>query len=482
MSKPNLLFIMPDQLRPDFLSCYGAGFIETPNIDSLCEQGVRYARAIAPSPVCVPMRSTLLTGLNAIRTGVMGNGQFLRPDLADCGVDTWPATLAAAGYRTSAIGKMHFYPWEASMGFEDRVICEDKRWIHIEDDYQRYLKAKGTRKLHGNEHEGYQENRGAIIHQHAFEDSWDGFVGNEAAGYIHRYQDDRPFAMMVGFPGPHCPYDPSPEYAGRYRPEDMPAPYPIGPDQPEAFVTANVSGNLGTWNGVDYTVFTDAHKARIRAHYAGLVKGIDDKVGTIIEALKSTGQYDNTIIVFCSDHGDYLGDHGLIGKGTYYESSTKVPLIVRQPAMTEGLVHESPATVMDITATLLHFGGCGVPAYMDSKPLADLGVPGSEARDRVYGFVSGGAMNYEGTWKLARYANGYGALFNIDEDPAEQTNRIDDADCQEIRSTLDAQLTAHMLGSINRAHAEKNHQTSWEDPVFCQGEGGWHRVYPQPIG
>ncbi len=481
MAKPNLLFLMPDQLRADFLSCYGADFIETPYIDSLCEQGVRYARAIAPSPVCVPMRSTLLTGLNAIRTGVLNNETYLRPDLETCGIDTWPAILSASGYRTSAIGKMHFYPWEASMGFEDRIVCEDKRWIHIEDDYQKYLKAKDTRKLHGNEHEGYQENRGAIVHQHSFEDSWDGFVGNEAANYISHYQDDRPFAMMVGFPGPHCPYDPSPEYADTYRPEDMPAPYPVGPDQPSQFVKQNVQVNLGTWNGVDYTVFTDEHKATIRAHYAALVKGIDDKVGKIIDALKSTHQYDNTIIIFCSDHGDYLGDHGLIGKGTYYESSTKVPLIVRNPSMSEGIVHRGPATIMDITATLLHCAGCQVPDYMDSKPLADLGIPNDVGRDRVFGFVTGGAMNYDGCWKLARYSNGYAALFNVDEDPGEQNNRIDDPECQDSRSRLDAELTTRIIESINAAHIEKAHQTSWEDPVFCQGEGRWERDYPNPI-
>ncbi len=482
VKKPNLLFIMPDQLRADFLSCYGADFIDTPNIDSLCASGVRYAKAIAPSPVCVPMRSTLLTGLNAIRTGVMGNGQFLRPDLADCGTDMWPKTLSQNGYRTCAIGKMHFYPWEASMGFDDRVICEDKRWIHIDDDYQKYLNKKGTRKLHGNAHEDYQENRGAIVHQHPFEDSWDGFVGNEAARYIDGYGRDEPFAMMVGFPGPHCPYDPSPEYADLFRPEDMPAPYPIGDDQPASFVQANVGGNRGTWNGVDYSEFTDAHKAKIRAHYCGLVKGIDDKVGKIIESLKSTGRYDNTIIIFCSDHGDYLGDHGLIGKGTYYESSTKVPLIVRIPWMDEGRIHDAPATIMDITASLLSLAGCDVPGTMDSRPLAGIGIDGATPRDRVFGFVSGGCMNYEGTWKLARYTNGYAALFNVDEDPAEQHNRIDDPECRELRSKLDSELSARMIRSINLAHAEKNHNTSWEDPVFCKGEGGWNRVYPQPVG
>lgn len=480
-NKPNLLFIMPDQLRSDFLSCYGATFIDTPHIDSLCESGVRYDKAYAPHPVCVPMRSTLLTGINAIRTGVMGNDQYLRPDLEACGIRTWPARLHDEGYRTCAIGKMHFYPWEASMGFDHRIVCEDKRWIQIEDDYQKYLKSKGIRKLHGNDHEGYQVNRGAIVHQHAYEDSWDGFVGSETVKYI-REHDETPFAIMVGFPGPHCPYDPSPEYADRYSPDNMPEPHPIAEDQPGQFIDGNINVNRAAWNGVDYTEFTTDHKKKIRAYYAALVKQIDDKVGEIIQTLKDTGKWDNTIIVFCSDHGDYLGDHGLIGKGSFYEASTKVPLIVRVPAMGESRAYEGPTSIEDITATLLHFGGSEVPSYMDSRPLGNLDIEGTAVRDYVFGILSGGTMIYDGTWKLARYNNGWSALFNITEDPAEQCNHIDDPECQAIREKLDTILARQMLSSITKAHAEKNHATNWLDPDFARGEGAWQRVYPQLIG
>ena len=183
-SQPNLIFLMPDQLRADFLSCYGANFIQTPHIDSLCVRGVRYADVCTPSPLCVPARSVLLTGINAIRTGVLSNGQFLRPDLSACGISTWPEMLSQSGYATSAISEMHFYPWEAAMGFQHRVICEDKRWLNVEDDYHHHLKAHGVKKFHGNEHEGYQENRGAIISRLPWEHSWDYFVGEEAAKYI----------------------------------------------------------------------------------------------------------------------------------------------------------------------------------------------------------------------------------------------------------------------------------------------------------
>ena len=100
--QPNLLFIMPDQLRADFLSCYGATFIDTPHIDSIAESGVRYERAYSASPICVPARASLLTGLNAIKNGVTDNGQWLNPDLAACGIETWPQTLSNQGYYTAA--------------------------------------------------------------------------------------------------------------------------------------------------------------------------------------------------------------------------------------------------------------------------------------------------------------------------------------------------------------------------------------------
>ena len=480
-SRSNLLFIMPDQLRPDFLSCYGADFINTPHIDSIATNGVRYAKACSPSPLCVPMRSALLTGVNAIRTGVMSNDQYLRPDIADCGMRTWPEMLNAAGYMTCAVGKMHFYPWEAPMGFQNRIICEDKRWIHVEDDYDKYLRSKGLRKLHGNEHDGYLENRGAIVHQHAYEDSWDGFVGNEAVRWIREYEGEKPFAMMVGFPGPHCPYDPSPEYADLFSPDDMPDPFPAASNQPTSFREDNIKQYLGPWNGIDYTEFTTAHKKKIRAHYASLVKQIDDKVGAILEVLRETGHYESTVIIFGSDHGDYLGDHGLIGKGTYYESSTKVPLLVQGPDIRTGHVHKGPASLEDVTATLLHFGGCDIPAYMDSRALADLGISGSSARVNVFGFLASGCMSYDGTWKLAKYDNAAAMLFNIERDPKEQNNLIEDPECQGVSHRLDSELTSEILRSITRAHADKNHDTGWEDMAFAQGGGNWNRRYPQPL-
>ena len=369
--QPNLLFLMPDQLRADFLSCYGAKFIDTPNIDRLSKEGVRYENAYTPSPICVPARALLLTGRNAIKNGVLTNNQYLRPDLGDCGIHTWPEILGEAGYETSAIGKMHFYPWDISMGFQDRIVAEDKRWLLIDDDYQRRLKSQGYRKLHGDEHAGYQENRGAIVNKIPWELSWDHFVGSETARHIRDRDSQKPFAMMVGFPGPHCPYDPSPEYLEQFDPEDMPDPVPLVEENVPHLRRQNVNGNKEPWNGIDYTEFTAEHKKKIRAHYAALVKQIDDEIGDILKALEESGELENTVIIFASDHGDHLGDHGLIGKGDFYESSIKVPLIVRPRGGQEGSVHTRPVSIGDIPATLLALGACDVPSYMDAVPLPD---------------------------------------------------------------------------------------------------------------
>jgi len=151
--RPNILVIMPDQLRHDFLGCYGADFIRTPHIDRIAVEGTRYDRAYSLHPVCVPARVSLLTGLNAMKAGVLGNGQFLRPDHEACGIQVWPQMLSQQGYFTAAIGKMHFYPWNLMLGFQHRVICEDKRWLLVQDDYAKLLAGHGLHKFHGNEHD-----------------------------------------------------------------------------------------------------------------------------------------------------------------------------------------------------------------------------------------------------------------------------------------------------------------------------------------
>ena len=478
--RPNLVFIMPDQLRPDFLGCYGAGFVPTPHIDALAARGVRFTRAYSEHPICVPARGALLTGMHALRTGVLDNGLALRPDYAACGIATWPETLAACGYATAAIGKMHFYPWDARFGFGYRRVAEDKRWIHVRDDYYHFLRAYGERKYHGAEHEGYHEHKGAIINRLPRELQPDTFVGAEACRFIREYGGEAPFALMVGFPGPHCPYDPAPESLAGLDPAAMPEPIPDAGNTP-CLREENIAGNRRPWNGVDYGEFTREQMLRVRAHYAALVRQIDDEVGAIVTALRVAGLLENTVIIFASDHGDYLGDHGLIGKGHFYESSFHVPLIVAPPDHTGAVVRDDLVALTDVTATLLCLGGVGVPTYMDARPLPGVGIAGATGRERLVGATGGGWMIQEGAWRLAKYATGEATLFNLDADPREGQNRLADPGCAAVARDLDSRLTSVVMDLMVEAHFPERVYVRdlSQDPAF--GREGWQRRYPRPF-
>ena len=479
--RPNLVFILADQLRADFLGCYGADYVKTPNIDALDAHGMRFDRAYSLHPVCVPARVSLLTGMDALKTGVLDNGQFLRGDYHELGIHTWPELLSANGYYTAAIGKMHFYPWDAHLGFQYRAIAEDKRWIHIRDDYYHYLCQHGLRKLHGNEHPGYFENKGAIVNLIPWEHSIDRFVGQEACRFIRRYGAEGPFAMMVGFPGPHCPYDPCEEFLQDVDPGAMPAAIPEVPEDSAGLTAATIVGNRLAWNGVDYTEFDEAEVRKVRAHYAALVNQIDHEVGEIVQALEETSLLGNTIVVFSSDHGDYLGDHHLIGKNTFYETAMRVPMIIGTPWHSREQTSEALVTLTDVTATLLDLARIEIPPYYDSIPLPGLGLQEGQERHQLIGATSMGWMIQEDRWRLCRYRTGESMLFDLQNDPTEVCNLYGTAEHLDARSRLETQLDLAVMEAIKQANNDRRVYTRSFSTEPWFGREGWERPYPHRI-
>jgi arylsulfatase A-like enzyme len=476
----NIIFLLPDQLRPDFLGCYGAQFMSTPHIDALSETGVTYRHAVSPSPLCVPARASLLTGMNSVQHGVLDNTSWLRPDRAACGVETWPEMLAAAGYHTEAIGKMHFYPWDKREGFAQRVIAEDKRHIHIHDDYAAYLAAHGLRKYHGNEHEGYFENKGAIISRIPAEHQVDQWVADRTCEFLENYSDHQPFALMVGFPGPHCPYDPPIEFADLYRPEEMPASIPATDDS-RLFRELVIGMNKRPWNQVDYTDFREHHKRQIRAHYAALVQQIDQGVGRIVAALNASRFRDNTVIIFASDHGDFLGDFDLIGKHLFYEPSIRVPLIIKQPRAQTTRSVDSLVSLTDLTATILALAGVDRSGWGDSIVLPELGLPQIRSRDHLFGATEFGLMVIAEEWKLCRYKNGHVALYNLIDDPQEQRNLAYHSHTLTELRHLDAILQHDLIDSLLAGNGDKFVEKSRYQGRGEFGQRGWQRPYPASL-
>ncbi|NKB71244.1 MAG: sulfatase-like hydrolase/transferase [Candidatus Latescibacteria bacterium] len=486
MSRPNLLFIMPDQLRHDFLSCYGAAHINTPHIDRIAAEGIRYQQAYSLHPICVPARAALLTGISALRTGVLGNGNGLRPDHLDCGMPTWAQLLSAQDYYTSAIGKMHFYPWDISMGFAHRTVCEDKVWVNIEDDYYHYLAARGHRKYMGKEHQGYDQNRGACISRLPWDCYWDYFVGEEAARFIREYDDSRPFAAMVGFPGPHDPYDPTAEFLAQVDIDAIPDPAPGDPihRSPDAPLYPPPQAGVPSWTPQATGPYTEAQKRTVRAHYSALILQIDRQVGRILEALEESGQLDNTVIIFSSDHGDMVGDHSVNGKGNFYEGSCHVPMLVRQPGGPVGIVRHDLVALTDVTATLLAAAGQGVPDYMDARPLPGLGYEKEADHQVLYGSLQNGWMAFDGRYKLVKYGNGADGLFDLSKDAAEQHNLAREAAHADHYHRLDALLWRYLMRTTQAAHQDNEvfvpqARAMWADKEF--GRKGWQRTYPSKV-
>ena len=472
--KPNILFLLPDQLRHDFLGCYGAGFLRTPALDSLAAAGTRYETAISPAPICVPARASMLTGQPAHETGILHNLCWLRPDRRAMGIATWPELLAGAGYHTAAIGKMHFYPWDRAEGFQHRVISEDKRHIHVRDDYHHALTAEGHGKLHGHQMAGYAETKGAAINplpDHLQPDRW---VARRAAAHLRGMTGDQPFAMMVGFPGPHCPYDPPATALDRVDPAGLPPALPRT-EESAVLLPELVAGYRRDWAELDYSELTEAQIRPIRHHYAVSVERLDEDVALLIEALRETGKLDNTIVVFSSDHGDYLGDFGLMGKGFFHEPSIRVPLIVADFRQPEAKVETAPVTLVDLFPSFLTWAG------LPPAPQSRGAVLGTATPDRaIFGVTSRGVMLRQGRWKLARYHAGSEALFDLGADPGEQENLI--AARPDIRARLDALLTAEMLRGMTAGHADKTVAAAKSPPEGAFHDRFWHRPYPAPAG
>jgi len=476
-NRPNILLLMPDQLRADFVGCYGAGFARTPHLDGLAKTGTRYTHAISPHPLCVPARASLLTGHNAVSTGVMTNGNWLRPDHAGCGMPTIAEVLGDAGYLTAAIGKMHFMPWDAAEGFQFRRIAEDKRHIHIEDDYADFLSARGFSKPYGPDEAGYAENLTASISALPPDLQVDNWVKDETLAFLRVQADQtQPFFAMIGFPGPHDPYNPPEEMLAGWDPDTMPAAYPAT-DATEIFRKGQIVQNRKGSAAIDMAAFPDRVKRRIRTHYSALTQNIDTCIGEILQGLESAGLSGHTVVIATSDHGDLLGDFDLLGKNNFLEPSIRIPLIVRTPSHSGPSSEGGIVTLTDLFATIAALAGAEVSARGDSYPLP--GITATDRKRRVaMGVIGSGIMITDGRHKLSRYKNGLATLYDLTNDPMEQRNLIDDAAAGSVRDRLDVLLVQELLSALADGNIDKGYVYATMTPDHPSHKRGWKRPYP----
>jgi choline-sulfatase len=464
----NLLFITTDQQRWDSLPCYGLDFMRTPHLDRLAREGVVFERAYTPAPLCVPMRAALMTGEWPATLGILGNNHWFPSGPG--GVPVGPEAATAAGYRTAAIGKMHFHPWDARLGFVERISAEDKRQFFWPDDYQKFLRANGIEKHHPTALPGYFEWLQASVFPHPRRFHVDGYVGDQAADWLERHSGagQPPFAAWVSFPGPHDPYDPPEEMASMYY--DAPIPEPIPAAQGEAVPPAQRQAQRHARESplyrLDFSGVTPEHYHRWRAHYYANISLIDEGIGKMLAALESTGALERTLIVFTSDHGDALGDHGLVYKSFFYEPIAHVPLLARGPGVARGGRCASLISTLDLVP--LFYRTCGIsapPTVQGIDPTPALEDPSQTLRTHVCSELMGRAMVRDDRFKYVHYHDHSCELYDLQHDRQEQQNLASDPAYANELARLRALLVEHaMENAACRATA-------------AEVGPAWHRVH-----
>lgn len=423
--QPNILVILCDQLRKDFLSCYGGTVCNTPNLDALAAKSVCFTNAITASPVCAPARASMMTGRYVSDHGVWTNDMPFRE-----GVDYLPQRMNQAGYRTGAFGKLHHFPAKDGKGFSTYALMEENR-LGDKDDYFQWLRAR------------HPEIRGVFTCKKdggfafAEDEYYEHWIADRAIDFIAE-DKDAPYFAWISFQGPHTPLDP-PGDCDRQR-KVPPARYPnykSGCDVPD-YRSASIYGECDELYARNY-----------RQRYCQLIEAIDKQIGRVLEQAQNTARGRETMILFSADHGDMCGDLGHYQKGPMpYSAQLEIPLLL-YGCGGENTICDCPVSNLDIGATILQAAGDDAP-FGVSRSLNDAIKGGETARKSVFSeFCDSVKIVDTGRWRLAYYPfTGQSQLFDKTLPNYEVRNLAVDSEyalirCELLQQIIDYMITAH---------------------------------------
>ncbi len=496
-TKPNILFLMADQLAPHFLPAYGHGVVKTPRLDAIAADSVVFDAHYSNSPLCVPARAGMMTGRLPSAVDVFDSGC----DYA-WSTPTFAHYLRAGGYVTAMSGKAHYVGADQLHGLEKRLttdICPaDNCWYGIWDEPDRILPWFHDLK---NVVEAGIAERGA-------QQDHDDDAAHAAVRWIYDYargSDERPFFLKVSFTHPHDPYVTPSNYWWRYRDDDidMPTVPFIAPEDRDAH---------GKWlyrhyDRGEYQV-TDDHIRNARHGYYGSISLVDDLIGRVVDALRAARLNDNTIIIFTADHGDMLGERGSWYKMSFYEQSARVPLMVHIPGMSGTRRVAQATSLIDVMPTLLDIGlDRGITELVEpveGRSLMPL-IAGDgkdwedETASEIFfeGVRAPGVLIRRGTRKYVHWEGGPCSLFDLCDDPLEMNNLVDDPACQLEIENFESEvhrrwplddLTDRILTKQRRnalvhkalmtgEHTPLDFQPFDDDAVrYYRGRGNWHEA------
>jgi arylsulfatase A-like enzyme len=418
--KPNILVIIVDQHRADCVGAYGNRDVRTPHIDALAADGVRYKNCFCTFPVCTPSRYSMFSGLYVHDHGGSNNHCTLRAD-----IDTYPRILRDAGYRTVTLGKMHFTPTYLDVGFERMYLAEqdgDGRW---DDDYHRELMQRGLIDINDLEDQRreyrayarpeYWQHFGALPTNLPAEMHSTEWIGRKSLELLGEWGPGGNL-LVTSFIKPHHPFDAVEKDASGYDPAALAL---LPGWTPECF-DRDLALNPGYFPHKD---LTEARLRRVMAYYYATVEQIDRQAGAMVNLLKKKNLYDDTVVVYVSDHGEYMGHHHMLLKGNYmYDPLARVPMIVKYPGgKRAGTTMPGLVSLIDLAPTLLRQANCQPGPRMNGLDLSRE----TKGRDIVFAESGSGGqvMARTQTHKLLVSAKPkLEQLYDLEHDPLELKN------------------------------------------------------------
>ncbi len=480
--KLNILCFVTDQMRADHVAAYGNSDIQTPHLDRLAREGIRFEESFVANPVCMPNRASLFTGRYPKAHGVRENGNTLAPT-----EEVLPDILRRAGYVTASFGKIHLAPYgmNETRATNEHELFESRKWwaegneppapyygfehLYLTLGHGPYCSGHYQRDLdrdHPGMHARLSRNH-ALSPPTGTRESWKAAIPEEfhyntaiadrAIEFLYARERTRPFFAWCSFPDPHHPYSPPRPYCDHYDPEALrfaPARRDGEWDRLPPYFRDCYEGKIrvgGLEGGTDN--ITESQYREILAHTYGMISMVDHNIGRVLKVLEETGDLERTAIVFLSDHADLMGDHHLINKGPFlFRGLVRVPTIWRLPgAAKTGRASSALVSAVDFCPTVLDLAGVQAPEGVQGRSYRGLLAGDAVShRDAVY-------IEYDETyikdrlrqirtadWALTYYANSdYGLLYDLQRDPGELQNRWDDPACRDVKANLLAALLRH---------------------------------------
>lgn len=488
--RPNFIFIITDQQRYDYLGCNGHPVIKTPNIDRIAEEGVSFDRHYCNHPLCTPSRCSIITGRYPSSNRVYDNGC----NLPETEV-TLPEVLSKNGYNTHAVGKLHLSSWleKNAVSFESESFWASGKAPSEPVPYAGFdLVEISTR--HINPRTGHyglwldsaypevKKNWDSYLSPHSSEapDTYDWtmppeahantWIADRSCKYIEeQVASETPFFLHVGFPDPHHPFRAPEPWGSMYDlddtvlPDTSPDSHTQRPPEYNAFINGVLNKDVlgaGDFNGCDLNNLSKEQLQAIHAKTYGMISFVDSQIERILDTLEATGLKENTIIIYTTDHGDYMGDHGLIRKGPFLlEGLVKIPFLMSGPfGITAKQRIDKLTSHIDIMPTLLEIAGVPFPAGLEGHSFAPmLNGTTDHCRDQVlieslhqFQFDRNVKGLVTEDWKLIYWGGQvYGELYDLKNDPFEKVNLWDNAAYKDKRTELLCKLLQEVVVNEN---------------------------------